>query len=336
MSMQARVESLKQHFEQLFPGKWLTNHKRSRQLATGVAAIDTGISRGIARGHITEWRGPCSSGKRTLLRNAIMHWCAQGLNVAYIDCEGTLYPADWASIETPETGKFWIVRPEGDSTRTDSSDKGTGKGASTDKGTGTDKGAGKGTGTGTGTGVVPLVSMKNLFVQEAIWSADQFVRSSAFDVVILDLGLNDLANRKSMGMGYNPVPARVYARLQRGLDKSKAALIIVSDSVVQTDDQSGSTERSRRRASTGSTESDQQAATPATSAWGCHARFLFNRGFAIRCQSGLNGIAMIAPGIRLSIFRDGLSQELEVNFGSSVPNRLFTHTRIPDRRTSKG
>lgn len=307
MSMQVRVEALKQQLEQLFPGKWLSSHKRPRNLSTGIEAIDAGVTRGIARKRISEWSGPLSSGKTTLLRSAIGHWCAEGLNVAYIDCEGKLYPADWASVgnaraaELPRvvpinsevasagTGKFWIVRPE-DKTEKNNSDS-----------------------------IVPLVSRKNLLMQEAVWSADQFIRSSAFDVVILDLGSNEIGRRKSLGMGYCSVPSRIYARLQRSLDKSKAALIIVSDSMVDLD-----------------ADEQQQTAAAASNNWGCHARFTFNRSLAIRCESGLNGVAMIIPTVRLSAWRDGLSQEVEVQLGSSVPNRLFTHSQVPDRRTSKG
>lgn len=291
MSMQVRVEALKQQLEQLFPGKWLSNHKRTRNLSTGVEVIDNGITRGITRSRITEWSGPLSSGKRTLLRNAIANWCANDLNVAYIDSEGKLYPADWASIESGGKGKFWIVRPDEQAAAELNAE------------------------------VVPLVSRKNIFVQEAIWSADQFIRSNAFDVVILDLGLNDLSKRKSMGMGYCPVPSRIYARLQRALDRSKAALIIVSDNCMS---------------SQNSSAQSPQKQNAAASNWGCHSRFLFDRGLAVRSEAGLNGIAMITPTIRLSAWRDGLSQEGEVSLGSSVPNRLFTHPQIPDRRTSKG
>ena len=297
MSIQVRVEALKQHFEQLFPGKWLSSHKRARYLNTGLEAIDTGVTRGIARQRISEWSGLLSSGKRTLLRNAARHWCAQGLNVAYIDCEGKLYPADWASVETPGKGKFWIVRPP-EQEELDNSAKES---------------------------IVSLVSRKNLFVQEAIWSADQFVRSNAFDVVILDLGLNDLSKRKSVGMGYSPVPGRIYARLQRALDKSKAALIIVFDTSLPVGD---SAQPDRQKAS-------NDPAVPAVGHWSCQSRFLFRR-LAIRTEAGLKGVAMIAPTIKLRAFRDGLSQEVEVNLGSSVPNRLFTHPQISDRRTSKG
>jgi hypothetical protein len=308
MNMQVRVEALKQQLEQLFPGKWLNGQMRPRNnINTGIEGIDAGVTRGIARKRITEWSGPLSSGKTSLLRSAVAHWCAQGLNVAYIDCEGKLYPADWASItaansadqkvvpinlkseleneSVQQKGKFWIIRP---------SEKNENKSAS----------------------VVPLISKRNLLMQEAIWSADQFIRSNAFDIVILDLGSNQPGKKKGLGMGYSPAPGKIYTRLQRSLDKSKAALIVVSDTSVA--------------------DEDDESNTSASNNWGCHARFTFNRGLAVKCEAGLNGVAMIVPTIRLSAWRDGLSQEVEVNLGSSVPNRLYTHTQIPDRRTSKG
>ncbi|MBX9687070.1 MAG: hypothetical protein K2X27_10235 [Candidatus Obscuribacterales bacterium] len=318
MSMQVRVDALKQQLEQLFPGKWFNQNLRQRNLETGLEAIDTGITRGIARKRITEWIGAVSSGKTTLLRNAVSHWCAAGLNVAYIDSEGKLYAADWASIgrtkaknkvselqsyreekgladrsaasfEAESKGKFWIIRPDKESNLSED-------------------------------GTVPLLSKQSLLVQEAIWSADQFIRSNAFDVVILDLGSNDLG-KKNQGMGYAQVPSKIYARLQRALDKSKAALIIVSDTEAVSIHQS---------------ESQKQAAALKSNNWGAHARFMFNRGMAVRTESGLNGVAMINPSIKLSAWRDGISQEMEVTLGSAVPNRLLTHSQVPDRRTSKG
>ncbi len=303
MSMQARVEALKQQLENLFPGKWFSEQKRNRNINTGLVEIDNGITRGIARKKITEWNGPVSSGKTTLLRNAIINWCAQGLNVAYIDCEGKLYPADWSGIGSTasigkenlsfvdvnfQKGKFWIVRPSEE------------EAAPTD--------------------VIPLVSKKNVLVQEAIWSADQFIRSNAFDIVILDLGQNDLSKRNKLGMGYLSVPSRIYARFQRALDKSKAAFIVVADTEsVIVDEQDAEVNQKQSQNN-----------------WGCHARFLFNRGLAVRCESSLKGVAMITPTVKLSAWRDGQSQEVEVNLGSAVPNRLFTHSAVPDRRTSKG
>lgn len=291
MNMQVRVAALKEQFEQLFPGKWSINNGASRNLLTGLTEIDSGISRGIAKKRITEWTGPVSSGKTSLLRSAINHWCSSGLNVAYVDTEGKLQAADWASLGNGK-GKFWMVRPsEGEQ------DKGN---------------------------IVPLLSAKNLYMQEAIWSADQFIRSNAFDIVILDLGTANLEKRKPQGIGYCPTRNQIYARLQRGLDKSKAALIIVSDT-------------------TWSPEQQDQI-NPAmpnnhTSNWGCHTRFLFDRATAIRSKEGfkqgLNGIAMIIPAIRFQTWRDGRKQEVEVSLNVSVPNRLFTHPQVSDRRTSK-
>lgn len=303
MSMQGRVDALKQQFEQLFPGKWLTGNKRQRNLSTGIDAVDNGVTKGVARRRISEWCGPLSSGKTTLLRSAITHWCEQGLNVAYIDSEGKLYPADWSSVEKPGKGKFWIVRPE-------DQEKSQNNSANKDE-------------------VVPLISKRNILMQEALWSADQFVRSGAFDVVILDLGSSQLAKRKGLGMGYSAVPSRVYARLQRALEKSKAALIIVSDTVQA----NASIVESKR---TKSESKNEIFPASLSNNWGCHARFVFNRGVAVRSEAGLNGVAMITPTIRLTAWRDGLAQEVEVSLGTTVPNRLFTHTQVPDRRTSKG
>jgi len=280
MSMQARVTTLKKQLEQLFPGKWLTGSERSRTLKTGIAEIDEGITRGISRRRITEWIGALSSGKTTLLRQAITNWCSADLNVAYIDAEGRLLAADWAFVEQ-EKGKFWIVRPPDNNTcpTNDAS-------------------------------VLPLVSRRTLLVQEALWSADQFIRSNAFDVVVLDFGNIDPADRRKQGLGYSAVPSRVYARLQRSLDRSKAALIVVRDG-------------------------QPALATEAAEGWGCHARFSFDWGTTIRCEAGLAGVAMITPSVKCNVFKDGMSQIVEVNLGCSVQNRLFTHPQVPDRRASK-
>jgi hypothetical protein len=277
MSMQARVSTLRKQFEQLFPGKWLSGNERTRNLQIGVPEIDHGISRGIARRRITEWIGSVSSGKTTLLRNAIANWCAAGLNVAYIDTEGRLLASDWAYIDQG-LGKFWIVRPSDANTISAPSNS-----------------------------VVPLVSKRSLYSQEATWSADQFIRSNAFDVVILDFGAIDPSDQRRKGMSYSPVSSRMYARLQRSLDRSKAALIIVRDGQIVASGDS----------------------------WGCYSRFSFDRGTAIKCEPGLAGVAMITPSIKCQVERDGMSQAVEVNFSSSVQNRLFTHPQAADRRTSK-
>lgn len=277
MTMQARVSNLRKQLENLFPGKWLTGNERTRNLQTGVPEIDQGISKGIARRRITEWIGSVSSGKTTLLRNAISNWCAAGFNVAYIDTEGRLQASDWAYIDQGQ-GKFWIVRPPDANTISAPDNR-----------------------------VVPLVSKRSLYSQEATWSADQFIRSNAFDVVILDLGAIDPSDQKRRGMSYSPVSSRVYARLQRSLDRSKAALVIVRDGIP----------------------------TSAGDTWGCYSRFSFDLGTSIKCEQGLAGVAMITPTIRCRVERDGMNQSLEVNVGSTVQNRLFTHPQVPDRRTSK-
>lgn len=274
MTMQARVSNLRKQLENLFPGKWLSGHERTRNLPTGVPDIDQGISKGIARRRITEWIGSVSSGKTTLLRNAISNWCSAGLNVAYIDTEGRLLASDWAFIDQG-LGKFWIVRPPDANTLSAPANR-----------------------------VVPLVSKRSLYSQEATWSADQFIRSNAFDIVILDFGAIDPADQKRKGMSYSPISSRVYARLQRSLDRSKAALVIVRD-------------------------------VPSADSWGCHSRFKFEIGTSIKCEAGLAGVAMITPTIHCNVERDGMTQTLEVNVGCSVQNRLFTHPQVPDRRTSK-
>jgi hypothetical protein len=277
--MQARVSQLKQQLEHLFPGKWLTGAERSRNLLTGMPEIDTGVARGIARKRITEWTGAVSSGKTSLLKAAIANWCAAGLNVAYIDAEGKLFAADW-SFSAQEKGKFWIVRPA-------------------------DTGAAKASESGA---VVPLVSKRALLIQESLWSADQFVRCNAFDVVVLDFGGANPGDGKRRGMSYSPVPSRIYARLQRSLDRSRAALIIVRDMPL----------------------------AQAADSWGAHARFSFDWGTAIHCQTGLAGNVLITPVVKCHISKDGMSQTVEVTVASSVQNRLFTHPQVPDRRTSKG
>jgi hypothetical protein len=286
MSMQASVSVLRQQLEHLFPGKWLSGKERSSLITTGFSAIDNSIAAGIARRRITEWIGPLSSGKTSILRKAITNWCAAGLNVAYVDAQGRLLAADWAFVDNGK-GKFWIARPAEKSKAPDKT-------------------------------VVPLVSKRSLYLQEALWGADQFIRSRAFDVVVLDLGSLDPGDRKlpesgrkfsagrsSGAMPASPIPSRVYARLQRCLDKSKTALIVVRDTQAQ------------------------------PSGWGCQTRFTFDWGTSIACEAGLAGVAMITPKVKLNVSRDGLSQLVEVELGSSVQNRLFTHPKISDRRTAK-
>jgi hypothetical protein len=300
MNMQARVSNLKQQFEQLFPGNWLTaNSERTRNLTTGLECIDLSLTRGIARRRITEWIGPLSSGKSTLLRAAIRHWCQSGLNVAYIDAEGKLLAADWADVDAgANAGKFWIVRPPDN------------KSAAT---------AGSGS-TSSDEQVVPLISRKTLLVQEAIWSADQFIRSNAFDVVILDFGSANPTDSRKQGLAYSNVPSRVYARLQRSLDKSRSALMVVRDANLSSGENNAQQQQQQQQQAEG---------------WGCYARFQFDIGTAIRCEAGLGGVALIQPSFKFSVFKDGMTQSREVMLECSTANRLFTHPQVRDRRTSK-
>lgn len=381
MSMQVRVAALKQQLEQLFPGKWLTAGKSQRYVQTGIPEIDNSVTGGVARKRITEWTGPMSSGKTSILRSAVSYWCSRGLNVAYIDTEGKLYPADWAFVEQQwkrvnetveigpgsksfnkeqtnqslngearsrksmkageqedrqkrsskrvpgsnrepsgaltadlsKRGKFWIVRPPDVSCNKDENQ------------------------------AIPLVSKRHLQVQESVWSVDQFIRSNAFDVVILDLGSIDLNDRRSRGIGYAPSPWRVYARLQRALDRSKAALIIVSDmpddfecdrEIPAPEPKPGKFGFNKNNNNGGASSTPNNSSN--TNSWGCHARFTFNRGAKMHRESGLNGLAMIIPTVKFNAWRDGMSQDLEVSLAASIPNRLFTHSQIPDRRSSKG
>ncbi len=129
-----------------------------------------------------------------------------------------------------------------------------------------------------------------------IWICSQLIRSNAFDVVVLDLGGSQSASQLS---------SQAHAQLQNSLGRSKTALIVVRDS------------------------------DTTSSGWGCHTRLTFSWGATARYETGVNGIAMIVPTVQCSIWQDGLSKSREVTLISHVPNRLFTHPQVPDRRTPK-
>ncbi len=273
MSTGSNVAALKEHFEQLFPGKWLLKGHNQRNLQTGLLPIDTGPSRGIARKRISEWLGAPSSGKSSVLRFIVAQWCAAGLHVVYVDAANRLSPGDWAFVTEPQmnfsealkkycaptsltipgkqgreadVGRFWVVRN--------------------------------------------LVGRNK---QEALWATEQLVRSSLFDVVIFDV-----ANTTAL-------QSRFYARLQRSLDSSKSALVIMKD---------------------------EDRANSNSASWGCHTRFYFRWSNSIATESGLSGIAAISPAVRSSIWKDGLNKSMELAFDAYATNRLFTHPQIPDRR----
>lgn len=128
-----------------------------------------------------------------------------------------------------------------------------------------------------------------------LYATDQLIRCNAFDAVVLDLGHG------------NALSSRIYARLQRSLARSKAALIIVRD-----DDSSASI------------------------GWGCQIQLKFCwTNEAAELASGINGVAAIAPSISLSVSKEGLSKQLETTVGLHVSNHLFTHSTVPDRRAPK-
>ncbi len=191
MGVQSNVAALKQQLEHLFPGKWVSGQARSKNLLTGLADLDQSLIRGLARQRITEWVGPVSSGKTSVLRTIIARWCASGYNVVYIDVGSKLNASDWAYVKEGQCGasfaggtspsaqsargKFWVVRMNGGQRNSE------------------------------------------------VWAADQLIRSGEFDVVILDFGTASSSNNRTQKAD------RMAARLQRSLSQSRAALLVVRD-----------------------------------------------------------------------------------------------------------
>lgn len=145
------VANLKKELEQLFPGKWLSGGEVGRSLKTGFDQIDFGLSAGLLKRKVTEWVGPSSSGKTTVLRTICANWCATGLNVVYIDTFDRLLASDWCFLNNAKSekqGRFWVLR------------------SNTDKDP----------------------AIKRDYVKDSLWACEQLIRSRVFDVVILDLG----------------------------------------------------------------------------------------------------------------------------------------------------
>lgn len=196
MAAKANVIALRQQMEQLFPGKWFVGQDRNKFLRTGINDIDGGVLRGLSRRAISEWSGPVSSGKSTLLRSAIANWCLSGFNVAYIDTYSRLVAADWAFVDQGICGAM----PTNLAARKSRSP---------------------------GEFVAVRVSERlkqgkrsvdsRMILKESCWVAEQLIRSAIFDVVVFDLGQSFFMND------------RTYARLHRALDRSRTALILVKD-----------------------------------------------------------------------------------------------------------
>jgi hypothetical protein len=270
-TMRSNIATLKEHFEQLFPGKWLTKGLNKKNLQTGLEDIDSSPSKGLARKRITEWGGTASSGKTTVLRSVVANWCASGLHVIYIDSNNKLVPSDWAFIEEGKAGgrpsgkkplalveparlpgRFWVVRN--------------------------------------------LSNNNKKHKQNAVWAAEQLIRSNLFDVVVFD------------SSNATPLSSRLYTRLQRALDASKAALLVVKD---------------------------HEITSSAQSNWGVYTQLHFEWSTPLVCEDGLNGVTSIAPNIHGTIAKDGQTNNIEVAMDSYAANRLFTHPQIPDRRIPK-
>ena len=132
---------------------------------------------------------------------------------------------------------------------------------------------------------------------DALWSVEQLIRSGMFDVLIFDLG-------SSLS-----ISSKIAARLQRSLEKSRTALILLKD---------------------------EEVASNSDSSWGCQSRFSFGWSSTnVQCELGLSGIVSIIPAIKTELWKEGMTKNIEVNIRSHVSNCLFTHPQIPDRRTPK-
>ena len=294
--MPGNVATLKEQFEQLFPGKWLLKGQTQRNLQTGLEDIDLGPSRGLARKRITEWGGAASSGKTTLLRAIIANWCASGLHIVYIDAANKLIPYDWAFVDQGNAGRMPLnmVRAQQNKRALALAIESGNGGRQWDA-----------------SRIVPLHAtgkfwvVRNLSSHEqrpghsALWAAEQLIRSNLFDVVVFD------------ATDSPPLSSRSYARLQRSLDTAKAALLVLKD------------------------KPDWQLASDPGASWGAHTRLHFQWSTPLICEPGLNGIAAIAPAIQGSVWKDGLTDNFEVAIDSYAANRLFTHPQVPDRRTPK-
>jgi len=292
----ANVAVLKQQLEQLFPGKWLTGGDGDKILRTGIREIDSGIAAGFARRQISEWSGLSSSGKSTLLRGAVTYWCTGGLNVAYVDTFSRLVAADWAFVKEGYSGPVPLNMVQ---RKNHSGEffvvRVSENLAQPENSTLPTERASRQTNSNS--------SKKKDLRLEACWVVEQLVRSAVFDVIVFDMGESAYLSD------------RTYARLKRALERSKAALIILKDQQFKV-----SSPENRGTASGG---------------WGCHTNMQFKWSTPIQFENSLHGIAMITPAIQGLIARDGQTQNMEARLNTHVPNRLFTHPQIPDRRTAK-
>lgn len=302
MNANANVAVLKQQLEQLFPGKWLTGGDGDKILRTGIRDIDSGIASGFARRQISEWSGLSSSGKSTLLRGAVTYWCASGLNVAYVDTFSRLVAADWAFVREGLCGPVPLNMMQRKSHTIGEFfvvrvSESLAQQEDADKEMNSMKRLTNEKYSARGEEFAVRKKQKDIRL-EACWVVEQLIRSAVFDAIVFDMGESVFLSD------------RTYARLKRALERSKAALIVLKDQHLRTN-----------RTTDGG--------------WGCHTNMQFSWTTPIKYENSLNGIAMITPAIRGVIGRDGQTQNMETRLNTNVPNRLFTHPQIPDRRTAK-
>lgn len=123
MTDHATLRELERRIEDLGPGpdraRPGVRAGSAADVPTGVAALDALLPRGgLPRGAATEWRGPRSCGKISLLRATLARLRSAGEPVALIDATRTLHASDWEGLEEG-SGAFWMIRPasEGEASR---------------------------------------------------------------------------------------------------------------------------------------------------------------------------------------------------------------------------
>lgn len=142
---------------------------------------------------------------------------------------------------------------------------------------------------------------KNNFFKESLWACEQLIRSQMFDVVILDVAAENIFSNS------------FYRRLQQAVECSTAALIVLKDNA---------------SSSIAGASISNSGNTP-------KFEFFLDEPLFFEYGGGADVIS-VHPTIRGVISRDGACKNLEVSTVSNVSNCLFTHPKIPDRRSPKG
>ncbi len=262
----SKVSKLKEHLENLFPGQWINSNQRTKTLSTGLTFIDQGISRGLAKQKISAWVGPASCGKTSLLRSVISRWLSCGFEIAYIDTQDKLLASNWICLEDT-TNK--------NNSNTSANNESPGK----------------------------FWVVRNLPDKDYLWATETLIRCHIFDVIILDLDLDNQNQPFSTQVNWRS--SKVYSRVQNALSKSKAALLFITNN------------------------------PHLPPGWHFYARLDFQWTTNIQHAEGLHGKTMLLPAINCSITKDGISNSTEVPVNAYSVNHLFTHAPISDRRSVK-